>query len=78
MAIEQVCTSLEPSEVDGLRAEVSRVLKHSHPHKSDLTNEGQKGMKQLKTDQDWMVIIADECGMHIPDGSRISQVLWVV
>ena len=55
------CQGLNPTDVEELRADVSRILKKSRmPHKANLTKEEFKAMKELKADRDCIILTADK------------------
>ena len=58
-AIESVCTKLGQQDAEKLRAEVSRVLRSSHPPKSNLTKAQSQAIRELKRDKDCKVLTAD-------------------
>ena len=59
-AIELACQSLNTNEAEELRADIYRAFRHSHPPKHNLSKEEWKALKQLKTDKDHIVLIADK------------------
>ena len=50
MAIESVCTKLGLQDTEELRAEVNRVLRSSHPPKSNLSKAQFQAIRELKRD----------------------------
>ena len=59
-AIEVTCQRLPPTNADEWRADISRILKQSKLPKPNLTREELKALKQLKSDQDHINLIADK------------------
>ena len=60
MAIDSVCTKLSQQDAEELRAEINRVLRSSHPHKSNLTKAQSQAIRELKRDRDCIVLTADK------------------
>ena len=58
--IEKVCQSLDTNTTEELRSEVYRVLRQPHQLKPNLKKEEMVAMKQLKTDRNCMVLMADK------------------
>ena len=58
--IEKVCQSLDTNTAEELRSEVYRVLRQPHHPKPNLKKEEIVVMKQLKTDRNCMVLMADK------------------
>ena len=59
-AIETVCQSLDSNTAEELRADVYRALRHPHQLKLNLSRDEIKAMKQLKVDEDHMVLTTDK------------------
>ena len=59
-SIEVACQSLDAKTGEELRSEVFRVLRKEHQLKPNLKREEFQAMKQLKADQDRMVLTADK------------------
>ena len=59
-SIELACQSLNTNEAEELRADIHRTIRHSHSLRLNLRKEEWKALKQLKTDQDCMVLTADK------------------
>ena len=49
-----------PTDAEDLRADISRILKQSKPHKPNLTKEELNIIKQLKSDKDHIILTADK------------------
>ena len=49
---------LNPKLVEEIRTEVSRVLKHSSPHKPNISKEEQKNLKELRSDKSQVILTA--------------------
>ena len=60
MAIQSVCTKLGQQDAEELRAEINRVLRSSHPPKSNLTRVQSQAIRELKRDRDQIVLTADK------------------
>ena len=58
-AIDSACTKLGQQDAEELRAEVNRVLRSSHPPKSDLTKAQSQAIRELKRYRDHIVLTAD-------------------
>ena len=58
--IERVCQSLTQGEGEELRAEVKAIMKKTKPHKPNISKEEAWAIKELKKDQDRMVLTADK------------------
>ena len=58
--IEVACQSLNPTDAEELRADISRIRRQSTPPKANLTNEEWKAIKQLKSDRDCIILTADK------------------
>ena len=59
-AIEAACTKLSQQDAEELRADVNRVLRSSHPPKPNLTKAQNIALRELKRDQDRIVLTADK------------------
>ena len=59
-AIEAACTKLSQQDAEELRADVNRVLRSSHPPKSNLTKAQNIALRELKRDRDRIVLTADK------------------
>ena len=57
--IERVCQSLTQGEGEELRAEMKAIMKKTKPPKSNISKEEVRAIKELKKDQDRMVLTAD-------------------
>ena len=60
MAIKIACQSLNPTDAEEVRADISRILKQSKPPKANLTREEWKAIKQLRSDRDHIILTADK------------------
>ena len=58
--IEKVCQNLKQGEAEELRGEVKSILKKIKPPKSNITKEEAKAIKELKKDQERMVLTSDK------------------
>ena len=58
--IERVCQGLTQGEAEELRGEVKSIMKRMKPPKSNISKEQARAMKELKKDQDRMVLTADK------------------
>ena len=58
--VERVCQSLTQGEAEELRGEVKLIMKKTKPPKSNISKEEARAMKELKKDQDRMVLTADK------------------
>ena len=58
--IERVCQSLTQGEGEELIAEVKAITKKTKPPKSNISKEEARAIKELKKDQDRMVLTADK------------------
>ena len=58
--IERVCQSLTQGEGEELRAEVKAIMKKTKPPKLNISKEEARAIKELKKDQDRMVLTADK------------------
>ena len=58
--IERVCQSLTQGEGEELRAEVKAIMKRTKAPKSNISKEEARAIKELKKDQDRMVLTADK------------------
>ena len=59
-AIEAACTKPGQQDAEELRAEINRVLRSSHPSKSNLTKTQLQALRELKRDRDHIVLTADK------------------
>ena len=59
-AVEAACQRLPEHDAQELRAEVNILLKRAKPPKSNITKEEKKALKELREDQDRMVLTADK------------------
>ena len=59
-AIEAACTKLSQQDAEGLRADINRVLRYSHPSKPNLTKAQNSALRELKRDRDHIVLTADK------------------
>ena len=60
IAIESVCTKLSQQDVEGLRANINRVLRGSHPPRSDISKAEAQVIRELKGDKDRLVLTSDK------------------
>ena len=58
--IESACHHLDNTTVEELRTDVYRVLRHPHHLKPNLSKDEMIAIKQLKTDEDRMILNADK------------------
>ena len=58
--VERVCQSLTQGEAEELRGEVKSIMKKIKPPKSNISKEEARAMKELKKDQDRIVLTADK------------------
>ena len=59
-AIESACQKLTEQDVQELRAEINIMLRWAKPPKSNISREEKKALKELREDQDRMVLTADK------------------
>ena len=59
-AIEAACTKLSQQDAEELRAVINRVLRSSHPPKSNLTKAQNTALRELKKDRGHIVLTADK------------------
>ena len=59
-AIESACTKLSQQVAEELRANIHKVLRSSHPPKSNLTKAQSLALRELKRDRDCIVLTADK------------------
>ena len=59
-AIEAACTKLSQQDAEELRADINRVLRSSHPPKSNLTKAQNLDLRELKRDRDCIVLTLDK------------------
>ena len=59
-AIEAACTKLSQQDAEELRADINRVLRSSHPPKSNLTKAQNTALRELKRDRDHIVLTTDK------------------
>ena len=59
-AVKSACQKLSDQNVQELRAEVNILLRRAKPTKSNIRREEKKALKELREDQDRMVLTADE------------------
>ena len=59
-ASEITCQSLNPTDAEDLRAEISRILKQPRKPKTNLTKEEFKAIKELKSDRECIILTADK------------------
>ena len=57
---EIACQSLNRTDAEELRADISRILKQSNIPKANLTKEEFKAMKELRSDRDHITITNDK------------------
>ena len=58
--VEKVCQSLKQGEAEKLRGKVKLIMKKIRPPKSNISKEEARAMRELKNDQDRMVLTADK------------------
>ena len=56
--VEKVCQNLKQGEAEELRGEIKLILKKIKPPKSNITKEEAKAIKELKKDQERIVLTA--------------------
>ena len=59
-AIERTCPQLQQGKVEELRGEIKAILKKTPPSKSNITKEEHQALRQLKKDENRMVLTADK------------------
>ena len=59
-AIEAACTKQSQQDAEELRADISRVLRSSHPPKPNITKAQNLALRELKKDRDHIVLTADK------------------
>ena len=59
-AIELACQKLKEQDIQELRAEVNIMLRRARSPKSNVSREEKKALKELREDQDSMVLTADK------------------
>ena len=59
-AIESVCQTLSDQDAQGLRAETNCLLRKAKTPKSNMTKEERKMLKELRGDQERIVLTADQ------------------
>ena len=59
-AVDLACQKLLDQDAQELRAEVNILLRRAKPPKSNISREEKKALKELREDQDWMVLTADK------------------
>ena len=59
-AIELACQKLTEQDVQELRAEVNIMLRRAKPPKSNISREEKKALKELREDQDRMLLTTDK------------------
>ena len=62
MAIDQACSKLNQGEAEELRVEVKNALKKAHLPKPNITKEEILAIKELKRDDNRMILTADKKG----------------
>ena len=60
MAIKQACSRLNQGEEEELRVEVKNALKKTHLPKPNITQEEIQAIKELKKDDNRMILTADK------------------
>ena len=58
--IKRVCQGLTQGEAEEVRGEVKSIMNRTKPQKSNISKEQARAMKELKKDQDRMVLMADK------------------
>ena len=58
--VEKLCQSLKQDEAEELRGEVKLIMKKIKPPKSNISKEETRAIKELKKDQERMVLTADK------------------
>ena len=58
--VEKVCQNIKQGEAEELRGEVKLILKKIKSPKSNITKEEARAIKELKKDQERMVLTADK------------------
>ena len=58
--VEAACQRLPEQETQELRAEVNILLKRAKPPRSSITKVEKKALKELRQDQDRMVLTVDK------------------
>ena len=59
-AVEAACQRLQEQDTQELRAGVNILLKRARPPKSNIIKQEKKALKELKEDQDRMVLTVDK------------------
>ena len=59
LAVESACQRLSEQDAQELRAEINHSLKRAKTPRSNITKEEKKALKELREDQDRMVLTAD-------------------
>ena len=57
---EIACQSLNPTDAEELRADISRILRQCKTPKANLTKEEFKAMKEMKSHGDYIILTADK------------------
>ena len=61
-AVEVACQSLKPTEAEEIRADIARVLKQARPSKPNISKEGWRAIKELRTDKDHLILTVGQVG----------------
>ena len=73
-AVEAACQRLPEQDAQELRAEVNILLKRAKPPKSNITKEEKKALKELREDQDRMVLTVDKgVAMVVMDRKKYQE-----
>ena len=59
-AIERTCSQLQQGKAEELRGEIKAIIKKTPPPKLDITKEEHQALRQLKKDENRMVLTADK------------------
>ena len=59
-AIERTCSQLQQGKAEELRGEIKAILKKTPPCKLNITKEEHQALRQLKKDENRMVLTADK------------------
>ena len=59
-SIEYACQKLNEGKAEELRVEIKNILKKNHPNKSNITKEEFRAIKELKQDEERIILTADK------------------
>ena len=59
-SIEYACQKLNEGKAEELRVEIKNILKKSQPNKSNITKEELRAIKELKQDDQRIILTADK------------------